>query len=587
MSITVSFGVARLPEDGPARFTCIFRRTGDISAPLTINYRVSGTAVEGTDFTTKATKAATFPAGRSAVGVVFDPTTDSALEPDETIRVDVIGYQVGTPSFAVATIANDEAPPPPPPLAFVYLSDRNPSAATNEWGPFERDRANGEQGAGDGGPLRINGTAYTKGLGVHAPSSLTYQLNGLYARFQCVIGLDDYTPDAMGSVIFRVLADGVERFTSGAMNGASPAQTIDLDISNAQTLQLVADANGSPASDHADWADARLAYISTSPIPAMPPFFLGSTPVTPAMPGGTPPTEPTPPAPPSSLENTRGWQLTPAMVGLQGAGVTTGMLTPYTGPEVIPPGTYTRMLFTRPYHTVYLGETTFRECLFRPTSYSPGTGVLTGINWRGDFSRQRGQCIIEDCEFDGSLIGTNEQIGFSTPLVLCAIIRRCYIHDWGSGIAFYNTGRDFNCIAEHNYIHRMISNSSNHVSPITIRDFPNSLNPLRSCLIKDNYSHLDTTNASSSLFIQTQVNNVNNVTIQGNYLRGRGYNLVLSQDFNRFPYTYSNIVATNNRFTPESFGAVSIDGGSGFASFTNNFIYSPSASDNRGAPVLV
>ncbi len=141
----------------------------------------------------------------------------------------------------------------------VYLSDLTPTAAVNAWGPYERDRSNGENGATDGRTLTINGTTYAKGLGVHAFSSLTYSLGGLYSRFQSFIGIDDEVPSNRATVVFRVLADGVEIFRSGTLTGASDAQLVDLDVSGAQTLQLIADtADGSEAYDHANWADAKL-----------------------------------------------------------------------------------------------------------------------------------------------------------------------------------------------------------------------------------------------------------------------------------------------------------------------------------------
>ncbi|MDP1803586.1 MAG: PQQ-dependent sugar dehydrogenase, partial [Acidimicrobiales bacterium] len=55
----------------------------------------------------------------------------------------------------------------------TFLSDLTPTGTpTNAWGPYERDRSNGEQGATDGAPLRIGGTTYPKGLGVHAASDI-------------------------------------------------------------------------------------------------------------------------------------------------------------------------------------------------------------------------------------------------------------------------------------------------------------------------------------------------------------------------------------------------------------------------------
>ncbi|WP_457767691.1 NPCBM/NEW2 domain-containing protein [Cyanobium sp. ULC084] len=175
-------------------------------------------------------------------------------------------------TFAV----NVPAPPPQPSTA--YLSDLTPTAAVNGWGPYERDRSNGENGSADGRTLTLNGTTYAKGLGVHASSSLTYALGGSYSRFQSFIGVDDYALN-QGSVIFRVLADGTERFRSGILTGASATQSVDLNVAGVQTLQLIVEnADGSTRSDHANWADAKLISANSTPFNQPGTLILSGTP---------------------------------------------------------------------------------------------------------------------------------------------------------------------------------------------------------------------------------------------------------------------------------------------------------------------
>ncbi len=147
------------------------------------------------------------------------------------------------------------------PSGNVYLSDLNWLSATNGWGPVERDRSNGETALGDGRPITLNGVVYAKGLGAHAHSEIIYNLGGNCSRFQAAVGLDDEVDHQTqwGSVIFRVLVDGVQIFDSGVMRGNSPTQRIDVDVSGRQELQLViTDAGDNNYYDHADWADARL-----------------------------------------------------------------------------------------------------------------------------------------------------------------------------------------------------------------------------------------------------------------------------------------------------------------------------------------
>ena len=163
----------------------------------------------------------------------------------------------------------------------VYLSDLTPTESLNGWGPYERDRSNGETGATDGGVLTLNGITYAKGLGVHARSSLTYALGGSYSRFQSFIGVDDEVGNR-GSIVFLVLADGDEIYRSGTLSGASDTERVDLDVTGAQTLELVVDnADGEFGYDHGNWADAKLKR-SSSPSTAPPvspmPSYDGSSP---------------------------------------------------------------------------------------------------------------------------------------------------------------------------------------------------------------------------------------------------------------------------------------------------------------------
>lgn len=148
----------------------------------------------------------------------------------------------------------------------VYMSDLTPAEnPINGWGPIEPDASNGEDAGGDGNPIRINGVTYEKGLGVHAESEITYNLAGAYGRFLSDIGLDDEITG--GSVVFRVIADGLEIFNSGLMNSGSATQTVDVDVSGVNELKLIVNDGGNGiGADHADWADARLLPLQSEPL---------------------------------------------------------------------------------------------------------------------------------------------------------------------------------------------------------------------------------------------------------------------------------------------------------------------------------
>ncbi|MET7453045.1 NPCBM/NEW2 domain-containing protein [Streptomyces sp. NPDC005574] len=146
----------------------------------------------------------------------------------------------------------------PPPSGTSQLSALPWLSATNGWGPVERDTSNGEQAAGDGGPLTLGGTVYAKGLGAHAESAVEFYAGAACETVTADVGVDDEKGSA-GSVTFEVWADGTKAAATGVLTGATPAQPLTADVTGAQLVRLVVtDAGDGIDSDHADWADARL-----------------------------------------------------------------------------------------------------------------------------------------------------------------------------------------------------------------------------------------------------------------------------------------------------------------------------------------
>lgn len=105
-------------------------------------------------------------------------------------------------------------------------------------------------------PIRLCGETFAHGIGCHAPSNMTFPLGGKFARFQCVVGVDDASS---GSVGFEVYCDGKKAFESEEMLSGQASQVIDLDVTGVQEIQLVTtDASDGTNFDWANWADARL-----------------------------------------------------------------------------------------------------------------------------------------------------------------------------------------------------------------------------------------------------------------------------------------------------------------------------------------
>ncbi|WP_132149183.1 NPCBM/NEW2 domain-containing protein [Kribbella antiqua] len=213
------------------------------------------------DPTTGGAKLAVSVKGRYTQAGLSNTTTDYRvfytavpLDPGKTVKA--IKLPGGGLGFFAATIANK--PLPPAPTGQPWVSDLEFLDSTNGWGPVERDHSNGEDGANDGGPITLDGVQYAKGLGTHAPSSVSVRLGGNCSTFTAKVGVDDEMEDR-GKVSFKVAADGVVKQTSDLLTGTSPTANVSVDVTGAQTLTLqVTDGGDGITSDHADWADAKL-----------------------------------------------------------------------------------------------------------------------------------------------------------------------------------------------------------------------------------------------------------------------------------------------------------------------------------------
>lgn len=156
--------------------------------------------------------------------------------------------------------------------ASTYISDLNWSSATTDYNVVRKDKAS------SGGALKllVNGETkdFAKGIGTHANSEIVYSLAGTRAEyFEAYVGVDRNIPEQThSSVIFRILADGQEVYNSGMMNYGTSAKLVRIPVAGVQELRLIADNGGNGnASDHADFADAKLLVLNSSPSLVIPP----------------------------------------------------------------------------------------------------------------------------------------------------------------------------------------------------------------------------------------------------------------------------------------------------------------------------
>ncbi|GIF64576.1 alpha-galactosidase [Asanoa ishikariensis] len=148
-------------------------------------------------------------------------------------------------------------------------------ASSNFWGPAERNRANGEQAAADGGTLTINGTTYAKGVGTHADSAVHLYLGRACPLFTANVGIDDEVTNAAASVRFQVYGDGKLLAYSGIKRAADGPTRLSVATGGYTTLELrVTDGRDNANYDHADWGGATL--TCTAPGTGSNPSFTGA-----------------------------------------------------------------------------------------------------------------------------------------------------------------------------------------------------------------------------------------------------------------------------------------------------------------------
>ncbi len=161
---------------------------------------------------------------------------------------------VGMPSEAYYVKVLDLPPPPS-----VRLFDLQPLKANGGWAGNERRIPFRMYN------LRIRGKDYRKGLCVHAPSEMIYQLKPDYDRFVALAGIDDSVlalnagrnVGAFPSVIFQVYIDSHLMAESPVMRVSEVPWRFNVKIPPAsKTIRLVVtDAGDGPRMDIAGWCN--------------------------------------------------------------------------------------------------------------------------------------------------------------------------------------------------------------------------------------------------------------------------------------------------------------------------------------------
>jgi hypothetical protein len=145
----------------------------------------------------------------------------------------------------------------------VYLSDLKPAGFQEPLPYLGVDSIRWPvvaDGSVDGGDLRLGGSTYAKGIGLHSSGEVHYSLGKAFRRFEATVGLDDKT-GRFGSVRIRVLGDGrpLDIGFNDELTAKNGPVKLQASVVGVKELTLAVDVGrGGNVQDHVDWADARV-----------------------------------------------------------------------------------------------------------------------------------------------------------------------------------------------------------------------------------------------------------------------------------------------------------------------------------------
>jgi len=119
-----------------------------------------------------------------------------------------------------------------------------------------------------GGPLKLDGRVYQRGLGLHSFCELTYDLAGRFEFLVAMVGIDD-AARPNGDATVTVLGDGRDLTGPLRLSGKDAAKRLRLDVKGIARLTIRVDFGQDEldVGDHVDFADARLVRAPGAAVP--------------------------------------------------------------------------------------------------------------------------------------------------------------------------------------------------------------------------------------------------------------------------------------------------------------------------------
>ncbi len=141
----------------------------------------------------------------------------------------------------------------------VLLTSFAPFISYQDFGKRVTDKSvNSYTGSSAWNPLSVQYAFYRKGIGTHANSNITYDINRKFKTFSFDYGIDTEA-GAGGTAIFEVYGDGKKLFASEKMGRFTMPKHADVNVTGIKFLGLITtDAGDGINSDHTDWLNPML-----------------------------------------------------------------------------------------------------------------------------------------------------------------------------------------------------------------------------------------------------------------------------------------------------------------------------------------
>jgi hypothetical protein len=182
-----------------------------------------------------------------------------AIDGDKLLISSSAGLELSRPLAAVARLDFSQG-------NIQYLGDLKPESLV--WTPYFGEAANNDaarqfyrprvdRAQEGGGPLRVAGKEYKKGIALHSRTAIVYRLPDGFRTFRAIAGIHDRARPA-GDVQLTIQGDDKTLY-EGRMTGNDEAVPLELDVAGVNRLKIIVDfSEDLDLGDFLDLCEARI-----------------------------------------------------------------------------------------------------------------------------------------------------------------------------------------------------------------------------------------------------------------------------------------------------------------------------------------